>query len=91
MLPDELHAYLDGKGTVGQREVLRTLALLSERDGFDRTVKSISEALRWGVEDLDRLVVLHDHIHARHPSDRMSLDNTRLTNLSALPEVCLAP
>ena len=87
MLPEELHTFLDGKEKSGQRDVLRTLALLSERDGFERAVKSVAEAVRRGVEDLDSLVVLHDHLHREHPADRMQLDETKQPGIPRLPEV----
>ena len=86
MLPDDLRGYLEGKEKSGQRDVLRTLALLSERDGFERAVKSISEAVRRGIEDLDSLVALHGHLHGEHPADSMRIDETKLGSLPKLPE-----
>ena len=90
MLPDDLRGYLEGKEKSGQRDVLRTLALLSERDGFERAVKSISEAVRRGIEDLDSLVALHGHLHGEHPADSMRIDETKLGSLPKLPEVRFA-
>lgn len=90
MLPDTLQRYLDGKEKGGRREILRTLALLSERDGFERAVKSVSEAVARGVEDLDSLVALHGHLHTEHPADSMRIDETKLPRLPKLPEVRFA-
>jgi len=87
MLPEDLQGYLEGKEKSGQREVLRALALLSERDGFEGAVKSVSEAVHRGIEDLDSLVALHGHLHAQYPADRMRIDETKLQNLPRLPEV----
>ena len=88
MLPEELQTYLDGKDKSGQRDVLKTLAFLSERDGFDRAVKSVAEAVHRGVEDPESLVALHKHLHSVHPKDRME---TRDPGLPRLPEVRFTP
>jgi len=87
MLPEGLRTYLDGKEKGGQREVLRTLAQLSEHDGFERAVKSVTEAVHRGIEDLDSLVALHGHLHGDRPPDRMKIDETKLPGLPRLPEV----
>ena len=87
MLPDALRRYLDGKDRGGQREVLRALALLSEQDGFERAVRSGSEAASRGLEDLDSLLAIHGHLHGEHPSDRMAIDEGILPNLPQLPKV----
>lgn len=88
MLPEELRTYLDGKDKSGQKDVLKTLAFLSERDGFVRAVKSVAEAVHRGVEDMDSLVALHNHLHSVHPKDRMEIDNP---GLPRLPEVRFSP
>ena len=87
MLPKDLRSYLDSKDRGGQREALRALALLSERDGFDRAVKSVAEAVNRGIEDLDSLLVLHSRLHEDPPCDRLRIDETRQPNLPKLPEV----
>ena len=90
--PSEVPSALIGKPVPDFRldaiaEVLRALALLSEQDGFERAVRSVSEAASRGLEDLDSLLAIHGHLHGEHPSDRMAIDEGILPNLPQLPKV----
>ena len=85
MLPDPLRRYLDGLERADQGKVLKVLAKLSERDGFDKAVESVAEAVRRDIPDLDSLVTLHDYLHRLHAPDRMNLESSKLSALPALP------
>ena len=85
MLPDPLRRYLDGLERAEQGKVLKVLANLSERDGFDKAVESVAEAVRRNLPDLDSLVTLHDYLHRLHAPDRMNLEATKLSALPELP------
>ncbi len=85
MLPDPLRCYLDGLERADQGKVLKVLAKLSERDGFDKAVESVVEAVRRDIPDLDSLVTLHDYLHRLHAPDRMNLEAAKLSALPVLP------
>ena len=85
MLPDPLRRYLDGLERAEQGKVLKVLANLSERDGFDKAVESVAEAVRRNLPDPDSLVTLHDYLHRLHAPDRMNLEATKLSALPTLP------
>jgi len=62
MLPDPLKNYLDGCKKSERGKVLAGIARLSDKSSFERVVDSVSEALLYGVSDLDSLIAVHNHL-----------------------------
>lgn len=73
MLPGPLKEYLDKCGKADRGKVLQVIALLSSRGTFDQAVKSVAEAIVYGVKDLDSLIAIHQ----------------RATGIQELPQVKL--
>ena len=83
MLPDPLQEYMDGMTKDDRREVLKAIALLSGRNGFDKAVASVSEAVTRGVLGLDSLVTLHNYLNQGELKNRMNLEKAHLPELPA--------
>lgn len=64
MLPDPIQEYL-GKCTKTEKgKVLQTIAALTEKNGFEKAVETVSTALSYEATDIDSLVNLHNRLHA---------------------------
>ena len=63
LLPDPLQTYLDVLSKKEQGRILGVIAHLSEKDGFEIAVKSVSEAILRGIKDIDSLITLHAYLH----------------------------
>ena len=84
MLPDPLRAYLDRTERDERKKALKVLAHLSERDGFEKAVLSIEEALSRNISDLDSLITLHDYLNNNTRSPEvMNLETAHLPFLPA--------
>ncbi len=62
MLPDPLKNYLDGCKKSERGKVLAGIARLCDKSSFDQAVNSVSEALLYGVSDLDSLIAVHNRL-----------------------------
>jgi len=83
MLPDPLRAYLDRTERDKRKKALKVLAHLRERDGFEKAVSSIEEALSRNISDLDSLITLHDYLNNNTRDPEMM--NMETANLPFLP------
>ena len=63
MLPSPVRDYLDKCGKTDKGKVLRTIAQLTERSGFEQVVHAVERALEYGVVDVDSLINLHRHMY----------------------------
>lgn len=81
MLPDPIQTYLDTLSKKEQGGVLKVIAQLSEKDGFEVAVKSVSEAVVRGVQDIDSLVTLHSYLHQPLTPEKMDLATMSLPKL----------
>lgn len=62
MLPLSVQEYLDGCSKRERSKVLKVLAELCVKSGFEQAVNAVEEALIYGVQDLDSLVTIHNRI-----------------------------
>lgn len=62
MLPDPLKNYLDGCKKRERGKVLAGIARLCSNSSFEQAVNSVSEALLYGVSDLDSLIAIHNRL-----------------------------
>jgi transposase len=81
MLPETVQIYLNGLNKRDQGKVLKVLAGLTERDGFAKATKSISEAVSRDVRDLESLITLHSHLNQDRVLERMELKNPHLPQM----------
>ncbi|MDO9509493.1 MAG: hypothetical protein Q7I97_09215, partial [Thermovirgaceae bacterium] len=66
-----------------RKKALKVLAHLSERDGFEKAVSSIEEALSRNISDLDSLVTLHGYLNSAGSPEMMNLETANLPFLPA--------
>jgi hypothetical protein len=76
-----VQVYLNGQTKRDQGRVLKVLAGLTERDGFAKATKSISEAVSRDVRDLESLITLHSHLNQDRVLERMELKNPHLPQM----------
>jgi transposase len=63
MLPDPLKEYLSRCNGSDKGKILRTIAALTEKSGFDRALQTVSNALKYAVTDIDSLLNLHHRLY----------------------------
>ena len=63
MLPEALKAYLGKCGRSDKGRVLRVIAALTERSGFEGALETVDHALNYAATDVDSLVSLHNRIY----------------------------
>ena len=63
MLPEPLRDYLDHYERPDQGKVLRVIAALTQDQGFESAIQTVSSALEHGAYDPDSLVSLHKWLH----------------------------
>ena len=64
ILPDAVKDYLDKCNKSDKGKVLKTIAHLTEKSGFENAVASIEKMITYDVVDADSLINLHNRIHA---------------------------
>ena len=64
MLPEPLQQYLEKCNRSQKGKVLQAIASLTENNGFDEALVTVSSALGYSAADADSLVGLHNSIHA---------------------------
>ena len=67
VLPEALKAYLAKCGRSDKGRVLRVIADLTERSGFEGALVTVDHALKYAATDIDSLVSLHNQIYAQVP------------------------
>ena len=65
MLPESLKDYLAKCNQSEKGQVLRVIAGLTEKSGFDSTLKTVEQALKYNAADIDSLLSLHHRIYDR--------------------------
>lgn len=83
MLPDFVQEYLSGLEKPQQGKVLKVLAILSEKSGFEQAVSSVAEAVRRQVTDIDSLLALHEYLHPVCRPETMDVSQLVLPKLPA--------
>ncbi len=67
MLPPSIKEYLGSCNQSHKGQTLRVLAALTEKDGFTCAVRSVDQALEYGVTDIDSLLSLHHRLYDKFP------------------------
>lgn len=67
MLPPSIKAYLEGCNQSHKGKALGMLAALTEKNGFTGAVRSVDQALKYGVTDIDSLLNLHHRLYDKFP------------------------
>lgn len=67
MLPESLKTYLDRCDRSEKGRILRVIATLTERNGFDGALETVDNALRYAATDIDSLINLHNRIYGHVP------------------------
>jgi transposase len=67
MLPETLKDYLDKCGRSGKGKILRVIAALTERNGFEGALATVDHALKYAATDIDSLINLHNRIYGQVP------------------------
>lgn len=67
MMPDEMKAYLDSCNGTDRGKVLKTLAELTTRTGFDSALNTVSQAIRYHATDADSLENLYRRLYMDVP------------------------
>jgi transposase len=67
MLPPSIKEYLEGCNQSHKGKTLSMLAALTEKDGFTGAVRSVDQALKYGVNDIDSLLNLHHRLYDKFP------------------------
>lgn len=89
MLPEAVQSCLNDLEKPQRREFLKTLAHLTERDGFDKAAASLEESVAKGLADPESLVALHAYLNQARTEDRMELGENAL--LPDLPVFAFSP
>lgn len=67
MMPSEMKQFLEGCSNTETGKVLKVLAELTDRTGFDSALSTVSQALCYGASDADSLRNLYRRIYADVP------------------------
>jgi hypothetical protein len=67
MLPETLKDYLDKCGRSDKGKILRVIAALTERNGFEGALGTVDDALKYAATDIDSLINLHNRIYGEVP------------------------
>ena len=67
MLPESLKTYLDKCGRSDKGKILRVIAALTERNGFEGALETVDHALKYAATDIDSLINLHNRIYSQVP------------------------
>ena len=67
MLPESLKTYLDKCGRSDKGKILRVIAALTERNGFEGALETVDHALKYAATDIDSLINLHNRIYGQVP------------------------
>jgi hypothetical protein len=67
MLPEALKTYLEKCSRSDKGKVLRVIASLTERNGFEGALTTVDQALKYAATDGDSLINLHNRIFGQFP------------------------
>jgi hypothetical protein len=67
MLPETLKTYLEKCSRSDKGKLLRVIASLTERNGFEGTMATVDDALKYAATDTDSLINLHNRIYSQVP------------------------
>lgn len=67
MMPPAMKQFLDGCSNIETGKVLKVMAELTERTGFDSALNTVNQALCYGASDADSLKNLYRRIYADVP------------------------
>jgi transposase len=67
MLPESLKTYLDKCSRSDKGKILRVIAALTARNGFEGALETVDNALEYAVTDIDSLNNLHNRIYGHVP------------------------
>ena len=62
MMPDPLRQYLDECKKSERGSILNAISKLTEIDGFEQAVKTVTEALKYDVHDADSIMAIHNRL-----------------------------
>ena len=65
MLPDPLKEYLARCNQSDKGKILRVVATLTEKSGFERALETVNNALKYAATDIDSLLNLHHRLYDR--------------------------
>jgi transposase len=67
MLPETIKTYLDQCTRSDTGKILKVIAALTERNGFESAVTTVDHALKYSATDADSLINLHNRIYGQVP------------------------
>jgi transposase len=67
MLPESLKTYLGQCGRSDKGKILRVIADLTVRNGFEGALATVDHALKYAATDIDSLISLHNRIYGQVP------------------------
>jgi hypothetical protein len=67
MLPQSLKDYLDKCSRNDKGKILRVIAALTARNGFEGALATVDNALKYAATDIDSLINLHNRIYGHIP------------------------
>ena len=85
MMPETMKDYLDNCENCDRGRVLKILAELTERTGFDSAVHTIDEAIKYNATDPDNLRNLYNDFLTRIVPYRIQIDN--IAALRVMPDI----
>jgi hypothetical protein len=65
MLPETLKDYLGRCNRSDKGNILRVIATLTERNGFEGALETVDHALKYEATDIDSLINLHNRIYSQ--------------------------
>ena len=67
LLPESVRLYIDRCSNTDRGKVLKVLAELTERTGFDSAVQTVQQAVRYNATDPDSLKNLYNSLYSNIP------------------------
>lgn len=67
MLPQTIKEYLDKCGRSDKGQILRVIATLTAKNGFESALQTVAQALKYAATDIDSLINLHNRIYGQVP------------------------
>lgn len=67
MLPQSLKDYLDKCNRSDRGKILRVVAALTQKNGFEGALTTVDHALQYAATDIDSLINLHNRIYSNAP------------------------
>ena len=67
MLPESFQTYLEKCSRSEKGKMLRVIAALTERTGFEGALATVDHALKYETTDIDSLINLHNRIYSQVP------------------------